>query len=47
MHENKFSLKTLETRIELLLHSAIDAKHFQEPIFCTQSSLPLDQATLS
>jgi hypothetical protein len=47
MHENNFSLKTLETRIELLLHSAIDTKDFQEPIFCTQSSLPLDQATLS
>jgi hypothetical protein len=40
MHENNFPLKTLETRIELLLHSAIDAKDFQEPIFARRAACP-------
>jgi hypothetical protein len=38
MHENNFPLKTLETRIELLLHSAIDTKDFQELIFARRAA---------
>ncbi len=40
IHENNFPLKTLETRIELLLHSAIDTKDFQELIFAHRAACP-------
>jgi hypothetical protein len=40
MHENNFPPKTLKTRIELLLHFAIDIKDFQEPIFARKAAYP-------